>query len=50
MDFEYIILKNGKFHSYGHVIVPSYEAYENYVDDLNIQAMRIDSDLSYKTA
>ncbi len=50
MNFEYIILQNGKFHSYGDVVVPSYEAYENYVDDLNIQAMREGSDLSYKTA
>lgn len=35
MKFQYMKLKNGKFHSYGYCVVPSYEAYLVFVDRMN---------------
>ena len=41
MKFQYMQLKFGKFMSYGYCVVPSYDAYVSYVDNLNKKSRRV---------
>lgn len=50
MNFEIIVLKNGKFDHYDFIVVPSYDAYEWQIDVMNAEAKATGSEFSYMTA